>query len=200
MENAPFPQNSSNQTFAFYARWFGRLFWLSLLESFISILWDVRLLGRFSSLFWPGRIVIFCITIGYCVILLLLSRQYSRYRAAAVCLLVSAVLNIVSYATWSAIFAVPAAILSFTGEYLEFYSHAAILSPIDAVLPSKWKHLFKWELAAFCVSWASSFVLSLSMALGNVLLYSSLLLQSFLGIVEILYLYRTARTFREARF
>ena len=200
MENAPFPQNSSNQTFAFYARWFGRLFWLSLLESFISILWDVRLLGRFSSLFWPGRIVIFCITIGYCVILLLLSRQYSRYRAAAVCLLVSAVLNIVSYATWSAIFAVPAAILSFTGEYLEFYSHAAILSPIDAVLPSKWKHLFKWELAAFCVSWASSFVLSLSMALGNVLLYSSLLLQSFLGIVEIFFLYRTARTFREARF
>ena len=200
MENAPFPQNSSNQTFAFYAKWIGCLFWLSILGILIGILFSDKLLGRIAVLNWAGQILSVLLSLGNYAVLFVMSRQYSRYRTAAVCLLVSAVLNIVSYATWSAIFAVPAAILSFTGEYLEFYSHAAILSPIDAVLPSKWKHLFKWELAAFCVSWASSFVLSLSMALGNVLLYSSLLLQSFLGIVEILYLYRTARTFREARF
>lgn len=216
MENAPFPQNSSNQTFAFYARWFGRLFWLSLLESFISILWDVRLLGRFSSLFWPGRIVIFCITIGYCVILLLLSRQYSRYRAAAVCLLVSEVLNIIFNAAggawWGFPFAIAAAVLSLAGLYHEYYSHAEVAASVNFALSQKWRRLYKWSIASFCISMASSLVMLLSAVLASltptligsllvlltsITLIASLLVILVVSILEIIYLSRTARAFRE---
>ncbi|HIV18152.1 MAG TPA: hypothetical protein IAC82_02440, partial [Candidatus Merdivicinus intestinigallinarum] len=64
MENAPFPQNSSNQTFAFYAKWIGCLFWLSILGILIGILFNDKLLGRIAVLDWAGQILSLLLSLG----------------------------------------------------------------------------------------------------------------------------------------
>ena len=216
MKNAPFPQNSSNQTFAFYAKWFGCLFWLSILGILIGILFNDKLLGRIAVLDWAGQILSLLLSLGNYAVLFVMSRQYSRYRTAAVCLLVSEVLNIIFNAAggawWGFPFAIAAAVLSLAGLYHEYYSHAEVAASVNFALSQKWRRLYKWSIASFCISMASSLVMLLSAVLASltptligsllvlltsITLIASLLVILVVSILEIIYLSRTARAFWE---
>ena len=216
MENAPFPQNSSNQTFAFYAKWIGCLFWLSILGILINILFSGKLLGQITVLDWTGQILSVLLSLGNYAVLFILSRQYSRYRTAAVLLLISEVLNIIFNAAggawWGFPFAIAAAVLSLAGLYHEYYSHAEVAASVNFALSQKWRRLYKWSIASFCISMASSLVMLLSAVLASltptligsllvlltsITLIASLLVILVVSILEIIYLSRTARAFRE---
>ena len=216
MENAPFPQNSSNQTFAFYAKWIGCLFWLSILGILINILFSGKLLGQITVLDWTGQILSVLLSLGNYAVLFILSRQYSRYRTAAVLLLISEVLNIIFNAAggawWGFPFAIAAAVLSLAGLYHEYYSHAEVAASVNFALSQKWRRLYKWSIASFCISMASSLVMLLSAVLASltptligsllvlltsITLIASLLVILVVSILEIIYLSRTARAYRE---
>ena len=147
MENAPFLQNPGNQPFAFCAKWFGCLFWLSILGILIGILFSDKLLGRIAVLNWAGQILSVLLSLGNYAVLFVLSRQYSRYRTAAVFFLFAEVLNIIFIAAggawWGFLFAIAAAVLSLTGLYHEYYSHAEVAASVNFALSQKWRRLFK---------------------------------------------------------
>lgn len=216
MGNAPFLQNPGNQPFAFCAKWFGCLFWLSILGILIGILFSDKLLGRIAVLDWAGQILSVLLSLGNYAVLFVLSRQYSRYRTAAVFFLFAEVLNIVFIAAggawWGFLFAIAAAVLSLTGLYHEYYSHAEVAASVNFALSQKWRRLFKWNIAGCCVSVASSLIMLLSAVLASftptligsllllltpITLIASLLVILVVSILEIVYLSRTARAFRE---
>ena len=147
MESAPFLQNPGNQPFAFYAKWFGCLFWLSILGILIGILFSNKLLGRIAVLNWAGQILSVLLSLGNYAVLFVLSRQYSRYRTAAVFFLFAEVLNIIFIAAggawWGFLFAIAAAVLSLTGLYHEYYSHAEVAASVNFALSQKWRRLYK---------------------------------------------------------
>ena len=97
MESAPFLQNPGNQPFAFCAKWFGCLFWLSILGILIGILFSDKLLGRIAVLNWAGQILSVLLSLGNYAVLFVLSRQYSRYRTAAVVFVFCAVVYIIFF-------------------------------------------------------------------------------------------------------
>lgn len=202
MENVPFPQNSGNQPFAFYARWFGCLFWLSVSGLFIGILFNDYLLGRIAVLDWAGQILSVLLSLGYYAVLFVLSRQYSRYRTAAVLLLISEVANIIFFAAggawWGSLFSIAAAVLALAGLYHEYYSHAEVAASVNFALSQKWRRLFKWTIGSFCVILASILAMLVFTFLGFLTALVSLLFLAVLDIFEIVYLSRTARAFREA--
>lgn len=202
MGNAPFPQNPSNQPFAFCAKWFGCLFWLSILGILIGILFSDKLLGRIAVLNWAGQILSVLLSLGNYAVLFVLSRQYSRYRTAAVFFLFAEVLNIIFIAAggawWGFLFAIAAAVLSLTGLYHEYYSHAEVAASVNFALSQKWRRLFKWTIGSFCVILASILAMLVFTFLGFLTALVSLLFLAVLDIFEIVYLSRTARAFREA--
>ena len=202
MGNAPFPQNPGNQPFAFYAKWFGCLFWLSILGILIGILFSDKLLGRIAVLNWAGQILSVLLSLGNYAVLFVLSRQYSRYRTAAVFFLFAEVLNIIFIAAggawWGFLFAIAAAVLSLTGLYHEYYSHAEVAASVNFALSQKWRRLFKWTIGSFCVILASILAMLVFTFLGFLTALVSLLFLAVLDIFEIVYLSRTARAFREA--
>lgn len=202
MENAPFLQNPGNQPFAFYAKWFGCLFWLSILGILIGILFSDKLLGRIAVLNWAGQILSVLLSLGNYAVLFVLSRQYSRYRTAAVFFLFAEVLNIIFIAAggawWGFLFAIAAAVLSLTGLYHEYYSHAEVAASVNFALSQKWRRLFKWTIGSFCVILASILAMLVFTFLGFLTALVSLLFLAVLDIFEIVYLSRTARAFREA--
>ena len=202
MGNAPFPQNPGNQPFAFYAKWFGCLFWLSILGILIGILFSDKLLGRITVLDWAGQILSVLLSLGNYAVLFVLSRQYSRYRTAAVFFLFAEVLNIIFIAAggawWGFLFAIAAAVLSLTGLYHEYYSHAEVAASVNFALSQKWRRLFKWTIGSFCVILASILAMLVFTFLGFLTALVSLLFLAVLDIFEIVYLSRTARAFREA--
>lgn len=202
MENAPFLQNPGNQPFAFYAKWFGCLFWLSILGILIGILFSNKLLGRIAVLNWAGQILSVLLSLGNYAVLFVLSRQYSRYRTAAVFFLFAEVLNIIFIAAggawWGFLFAIAAAVLSLTGLYHEYYSHAEVAASVNFALSQKWRRLFKWTIGSFCVILASILAMLVFTFLGFLTALVSLLFLAVLDIFEIVYLSRTARAFREA--
>ena len=202
MGNAPFPQNPGNQPFAFCAKWFGCLFWLSILGILIGILFSNKLLGRIAVLNWAGQILSVLLSLGNYAVLFVLSRQYSRYRTAAVFFLFAEVLNIIFIAAggawWGFLFAIAAAVLSLTGLYHEYYSHAEVAASVNFALSQKWRRLFKWTIGSFCVILASILAMLVFTFLGFLTALVSLLFLAVLDIFEIVYLSRTARAFREA--
>ena len=202
MENAPFLQNPGNQPFAFCAKWFGCLFWLSILGILIGILFSNKLLGRIAVLNWAGQILSVLLSLGNYAVLFVLSRQYSRYRTAAVFFLFAEVLNIIFIAAggawWGFLFAIAAAVLSLTGLYHEYYSHAEVAASVNFALSQKWRRLFKWTIGSFCVILASILAMLVFTFLGFLTALVSLLFLAVLDIFEIVYLSRTARAFREA--
>ena len=201
MGNAPFPQNPGNQPFAFCAKWFGCLFWLSILGILIGILFSDKLLGRIAVLNWAGQILSVLLSLGNYAVLFVLSRQYSRYRTAAVFFLFAEVLNIIFIAAggawWGFLFAIAAAVLSLTGLYHEYYSHAEVAASVNFALSQKWRRLFKWTIGSFCVILASILAMLVFTFLGFLTALVSLLFLAVLDIFEIVYLSRTARAFRE---
>lgn len=202
MESAPFLQNPGNQPFAFCAKWFGCLFWLSILGILIGILFSDKLLGRIAVLNWAGQILSVLLSLGNYAVLFVLSRQYSRYRTAAVFFLFAEVLNIIFIAAggawWGFLFAIAAAVLSLTGLYHEYYSHAEVAASVNFALSQKWRRLFKWTIGSFCVILASILAMLVFTFLGFLTALVSLLFLAVLDIFEIVYLSRTARAFREA--
>ena len=186
-------------------KWLWIIFWLIIPSTIGSIMANENTAKILPGLFMPGQIINAICSITYGAILLRLGSEEGRYRTAGICALIagasSAIAAIVNGgsegATWILIFTIPAAIVALVGEYNEYMAHSEVLSGVDNELSEKWEVLWKWYLGLFLGMFGCIIVMLIAPLLGAIAILGCAIGTIVVGILKLVYLYRTAKIFRE---
>ncbi len=186
-------------------KWLWLLFWLVLPGTVAGLLTTDVVVEYAPALDRIGEILSFAVTALYSLILLKLTAQEDRYRIAGICGLVGGGISLVlalvtgtgETPVWSLLLSVPAAIVSLVGEYHEFTAHAAVLRDVDRELSEKWERLWKWNLGALLAMLGSIVLMLFIPVLGVLTLLAAAIAVCVVAVLKLVYLYRSARRFRE---
>lgn len=186
-------------------KWLGVLFWLVIPGIAGSLLSNEAVVSWLPFLYMPGRIIGMVTMCVYGYILLKLSSESGRYRMAALCCLASAAVDAgsslipkdVSLAGLIGLLVFPMLILSLYGEYSEYMGHSEILQMPDEEMSVKWKRLWRWYIYSLGVMTGSVLLVMLSPVLGITALLVGTIGVLIAGVIKLIYLYRTAKIFRE---
>ncbi|MFR6094486.1 MAG: hypothetical protein ACLUIW_03305 [Dysosmobacter welbionis] len=89
------------------------------------------------------------------------------------------------------------AVLELCAAYQEFYAHAEVLEELDPELAGKWRLLWKWWIGLLLGLFGCIFLALISAILGLLAILADAIGLLVVGIVKLVYLYRTAKRFRE---
>ena len=185
------------------------LFWLIVPGTIAGFLSDEALSAHWPDLASLGEILGILCSVVYGLLLLSLARVNGGYRAAGACtLFVVAAGVIVQVLTGSGdphnversialILTFLSGVAALVGEYTECTSHAEVLEPVDIALSQRWRRLWKWYIGAYLALFAGIFVTLLSAWLGLLVMTAATVGSLVVAILKLVYLWRTARTFRE---
>ena len=186
-------------------KWLWIIFWLIIPSTIGSLMANESTTKILPGLFMPGQMINAICSLTYGAILLKLGSEEDRYRTAGICALIagasSALAAIVNGgfkgATWILIFTIPAAIVALVGEYNEYMGHSAVLSGVDNELSEKWEVLWKWYIGLFLGIFGSILVMLIIPVFGAIAVIGCTIGTVVVGILKLVYLYRTAKIFRE---
>ena len=178
------------------------LLWLVVPGTIAGLMSDDTLSAYWPGLVIPGEILGFLCTVAYGLFLLKLAGVNERYRTAGICTLVSIVVStpvtlLADGAGWALAVLLPVAAVALAGEYQEYIGHAEVLEPVDLELSEKWRRLWKWYIGTFLALFAGIFVALIFAWLGLLVVLASAIGTLVVSILKLVYLWRTARTFRE---
>ena len=186
-------------------KWLWIIFWLIVPSAIGSLMANETTAKILPGLFMPGQIINAICSLTFGVILLKLGSEEDGYRTAGICTLIAgasssiaAIVNGASEgATWILIFTIPAAIVAMVGEYNEYMAHSAVLSGVDNELSEKWEVLWKWYIGLFLGMLGCILVMLIAPVLGAIAILGCAIGTIVVGILKLVYLYRTAKIFRE---
>ena len=186
-------------------KWLWIIFWLIIPSTIGSLMANESTAKILPGLFMPGQIINAVCSLTYGAILLKLGSEEDRYRTAGICALiaggVSAVVAIITgsaeEATWTLLFTLPAAVVAMVGEYNEYMAHSAVLSGVDNELSEKWETLWKWYIGLFLGMFGCIIVMLIIPILGAIAILGCAIGTIVVSILKLVYLYRTAKIFRE---
>lgn len=192
------------QKAAFLGKWLWILFWLVIpgsLGSFMTVEGIVKLFPAFNL---PGQVINILCSAAYGLILLNLFSAHDNYRISGICCLVTTAVSAVvlgvsggSDASWALILTIPASIVGLVGEYHEYIAHAGVLRDVDAILSQDWRNLWKWYIRMMAAIIGSIIVMLIVPPLGFVGVLVSAIGIVVVSIMKLVYLYRTAKAFRQ---
>ena len=186
-------------------KWLWILFWLIVPSTVGSLISNETTTEIMPALFLPGLIINAICSLTYGAILLKLASEEDRYRTAGMCILIAGVSSALAAivngtsdgAVWITIFTFPAAIVALIGEYNEYMAHSAVLSGVDNELSEKWEVLWKWYIGLFLGMFGCIFVMLIIPILGAIAILGCAIGTIVVAILKLVYLYRTAKIFRE---
>ena len=185
------------------------LFWLVVPGTIAGLMSDEALSAHWPDLASLGEILGILCSVVYGLLLLSLAKVNGGYRAAGACtLFVVAAGVIVQVLTGSEdphnversialILTFLSGVAALVGEYTECTSHAEVLEPVDMALSQRWRRLMKWYVGLFLGTFAGILVALFSQWLGLLVMTASTVGSLVVAILKLVYLWRTARTFRE---
>ena len=91
----------------------------------------------------------------------------------------------------------PVMVLELCAAYQEFYAHAEVLEELDPELAGKWRLLWKWWIGLLLGLFGCIFLALISAILGLLAILADAIGLLVVGIVKLVYLYWTAKRFRE---
>lgn len=196
----------------FLGKWLWLLFWLVVPSEIAGLMTNDTVAGWFPALLVPGQILTAVTLIAYGGILWVLREEDERYRTAAKCTFASAVLSVITLLIGSAealsgivvILTLGNGVVAMFGEYNEYTAHATVTNILDSHLSEQWDNLWKWYIGTFAATLGSA-VLAIVVAAMQLGLLAILLMLAMVaaaigtavvGILKLVYLYRTAQLFR----
>ena len=189
-------------------KWLWIIFWMIIPNSIASVLTNQTVVVYVPSLNFPGQIITAVCSAVYGIFLLKLASTDDRYKKAGMFILiaggVSAVDAIVTGAVgavqapaWTLLLTIPAAIIALIGEYDEYMGHSAVLDGVDNELSEKWATLWKWYIGMFLGMFGCILVMLIIPILGVLALLCATIGLVVIGIKKLVYLYRTAKIFKD---
>jgi len=189
----------------FLGKWLWVLFWLVIPTTIAGLMENDLVAESAPSVFFAGQILSAVCSLVYGIILMKMSAEEDRYRTAGICALVSAVISLLvaildrgaEGVTWTLILTIPAVIVGFVGEYNEYMTHSAVLMGLDDDLSSKWETLWKWYIGLFLGIIGCIVVMLIFPLLGAIAVLCVAIGVAVISILKLVYLYRTAKVFRQ---
>ena len=183
-------------------KWLWVLFWLIIPSTVGSLMTNETIVSLFPQLNLPGQIINILCSVAYMLILLKLSRIERGYRTAGICqlagvVLATLVLMLIDTAPVVSLLALPMLIVSIVAEYSEMHAHAAVLYGMDNELSQKWLKLWRWNLYTYVAMLVSFVLMLVGFLLGVLALIASMIALIVVSICKLVYLYRTAKLFRD---
>ena len=183
-------------------KWLWVLFWLIIPSAVGSLMTNDTILTLFPQLEVPGQIINILCSVAYMVILLKISPVERDYRTAGIChllgvVMATLVLVLIDAFLAVSILALPMVIVSIVAEYYEMHAHAAVLYGVDDELAAKWLKLWRWNLYTYGAMIVSLLLMIVIAMLGLLVLMAAMIALIVVSICKLVYLYRTAKLFRE---
>ena len=183
-------------------KWLWVLFWLIIPSAIGSLMTNDTILTLFPQLEVPGQIINILCSVAYMVILLKISPVERDYRTAGIChllgvVMATLVLVLIDAFLAVSILALPMVIVSIVAEYYEMHAHAAVLYGVDDELAAKWLKLWRWNLYTYGAMIVSLVLMIVIAMLGLLVLMAAMIALIVVSICKLVYLYRTAKLFRE---
>ena len=186
-------------------KWLWIIFWLFIPSEIGGLMSNETIVKFLPGLFMPGKIITVICTLTYGAILYKLESEEDRYHTAGICLLiaggVSAVVSLISGtaedSAWTLLFTLPAAVVGIVGQYNEYMAHSAVLTGVDNELSEKWEILWKWYIGLFLGMLGCIIVILIIPILGAIAILGCAIGTIAVSILKLVYLYRTAKIFRE---
>ena len=189
----------------FLGKWLWILFWLIIPSTVAGIMTNENLVAVLPGLNLPGQILQVAALLLYGGVLIKIACEDERYKTAGVCCLISAgvsvLVTILSYGKetpgWTLLFTIPAMIVSLVGEYNEYSAHAEVAGDVSPELFDKWTNPWKWFIGMTLGLLGSIVLMLIIPILGLIVALVTAIGTVVVSILKLVYLYRTAKTFRE---
>ncbi|WP_325214307.1 DUF3795 domain-containing protein [Oscillibacter sp.] len=190
------------ETAPLMAKWTWLMFWLVVPSELAGLLTVDFVAQAFPAAEAVGTALRFLCGLAYALFLWKLTPVLRSYRTAALCQLVVVLMYMFLpvIPEGSGLFfllGVPSLLLSLYGDYVEFFAHAQAVEPLDAELAANWRKLWKLLL----ISIGSLFLFLLSLFMGPFVAMfvglAALALAIYYAVMRMVYLWRTAKRFRE---
>ena len=185
------------------------LLWLVVPGTIAGLMSDEALSAHWPDLASLGEILGILCSVVYGLLLLSLARVNGGYRAAGACTLFVVAAGVIVQVLGGSgdphnversialILTFLSGVAALVGEYTECTSHAEVLEPVDLELSGKWRRLWKWYIGTYLGSVGSIVVVMIFGPLGLLVMLASIIGMMVVAILKLVYLWRTARTFRE---
>lgn len=189
----------------FLSKWLSILFWLVIPATVASLLAMEAMADVAPRVYLFGKYLTVVCGVAYGLVLLRLAKENRDYRTAGVLRLVTAAASLLlvlvsgknAVANWTLLISLPAAVVGLVGTYQEYMTHAAILAGADEDQAGKWKLLWKWNIGLKLGIFGCLVILLIAPLLGILAVIAALIGILIVGIVELVYLWRTKEVFRE---
>lgn len=186
-------------------KWLWIFFWLFIPGNVAGLMTNESIVEVIPVLSIPGHIISVAVTLAYGLILVKLASIEDRYRTAGICYLVANGVNVLlpllsevgGSSTWTLLITLPAAVVALVSTYNEYMAHSAVLTGVDNDLSEKWCKLWKWEIGLMGTMVGSLLVAFIIPLLGALAVLACAIGTIVVGILKLVYLYRTAKIFRE---
>ena len=185
------------------AKWLWLLFWLVIPRTLAETLTLDVVASAFPAAGTVGEVLGALASLAYGAFLWQLRTVGGRYRTAALCSLAGSAGSAVI------LFAVPEEsglwwLMSLTiigvglwAIYQEYYAHADVLEGLDDALPGKWRRLWRWEAGSMLALFGCLLLVLLSAILALLILLAASIGLIVAAVLRLVYLYRTAKLFRQ---
>ena len=186
-------------------KWLWIMFWLMIGANVPALLSNDYFAQHLPGLYLAGAICGLLFNLACCLIFLKLGREYDGYRVAGILFLVGSVISALrGTITWMnpdanglVLLSLPVAVISLAAIYQEYIAHSAVLNGVDDVLSEKWGALWRWYIRCYLGMFGCVVLMIFAPVLGAILLIADVIAMLVMSIMKIVYLYRTAKIFRE---
>lgn len=185
-------------------KWLWLLFWLVVPSVLGSLMSNETVTAALPGLRIPGEVLSLLCMLAYGFILWQLRQIEDGYRIAGICYVASGLVHTLAEVLRSGIgdglvllALLPALAAELYGTYREYNAHAAVLDGVDDGLAANWRLLWKWEIGLLLGMFGCLVLAILSAILGLLALLADLIGIIVASILKLVYLYRTARLFRD---
>ena len=185
------------------------LLWLVVPGTIAGLMSDEALSAHWPDLASLGEILGILCSVVYGLLLLSLAKVNGGYRAAGACTLFVVAAGVIVQVLGGSgdphnversialILTFLSGVAALVGECAECTSHAEVLEPVDMALSQRWRRLMKWYVGLFLGTFAGILVALFSQWLGLLVMTAATVGSLVVAILKLVYLWRTARTFRE---
>lgn len=183
-------------------RWISVLFWLIVPSLVASVLTSESIVKMLPKVELPGQILSVACAVVYGLILLKLSSAHSKYKIAGICYLSLQIMSVAGYTLkdgsgWYIFLSIVMVIVSLICEYNEIEAHSDVLEDIDDELASKWYGLWIANIVMVAGIIGGTILLFVWEGLGALILIASSICAIVIGVLKLIYLYRTAGVFKK---
>ena len=194
-----------SQRAKFLGKWMRIMFWVMIAANIPALLSNDYFAQHLPGLYLTGEAVGLLFNLTCCLILLNLRHEYDGYRVAGILFLIGSVISALRgviicmnpEASGLVLLSLPATVLNLVATYQEYTAHSAVLVGVDDVLSEKWGALWRWYIRCYLGLLGSTVLTIFVPVLGIILVAAVIIALLVMAILEMVYLYRTAKVFRE---